>query len=152
MGEIPGNTNEALDMEVGSSKDDGDPALPDDTVEDAVWVPPVPGDTVTLRQPRTKNPIPRMLVCFISASTVSFSFLSFLCEAPGKVNDRVNRTARLSWSLTCAGAFVGCELVSHEVNVASKLFKIRHYFISLPHDMLNLITHGIGVFSYLHRR
>jgi hypothetical protein len=79
--------------------------LPDDTVEDAVWVPPVPGDTVTLRQPRIMKPIPRMLVGFISASTVGFSFLSFMCEAMGKVSDRVNRTARLSRSLTCAGAF-----------------------------------------------
>jgi hypothetical protein len=41
-GEIPGNTSEALDMEGGSFDDDGDPAFPDDTVEDAVWVPPVP--------------------------------------------------------------------------------------------------------------
>jgi hypothetical protein len=49
VGEIPGNTSEALDMEVGSSDDDGDPALHDDTVEDAVWVPPVPGDTVIER-------------------------------------------------------------------------------------------------------
>jgi len=152
VGEIPGNTSEALDMEVGSSDDDGDPALPDDTAKDAVWVPPVPGDTVTLRQPMTINPIPRMLVGFISTSTVGFSFLSFLCEAMGKVNDRANRTARLSRSLICAGAFVRCELVSHEVNVASKLLKVRHYFIILPHDMLNPITHGIGVFSYLHRR
>jgi hypothetical protein len=31
VGEIPGNTSEALDMEVGSSDDDGDPVLPDDT-------------------------------------------------------------------------------------------------------------------------
>ena len=106
VGEIPGNTSEALDMEVGSSDDDDDPALPDDTVDDAVWVPPVPGDTVPLRQPMTMNPIPRMLVGFISTSTVGFSFLSFLCEAMGKVSDRVNRTARLSRSLTCAGAFV----------------------------------------------
>jgi hypothetical protein len=47
VGEIPGNTSEALDIGVGSSDDDGDPALPDDTVEDALWVPPVLGDTVT---------------------------------------------------------------------------------------------------------
>jgi hypothetical protein len=73
----------------------------------------------------------------------------------GKVIDRVNRTARLSRSLNCAGAFVRCELVSHEVNVASKLhhlLKVPHYFIILPHDVLNLLTHGIDVFSYLHRR
>jgi hypothetical protein len=84
-----------------------------------VWVPPVPSDTVTLRQPRTMNPIPRMLVGFISASTVGFSFLSFMCGAMGMVSDRGNRTARLSRSLICAGAFVRCELVSHEVNVAT---------------------------------
>jgi hypothetical protein len=36
VGGIPGNTGEALDMEVGSSDDDGVPALPDNTVEDAV--------------------------------------------------------------------------------------------------------------------
>ena len=106
-GEIPRNTSEALDMEADSSDDDGDPALPDDTVEDAVCVPPVPGDTVTLRQPRTINPISRMLVGFISASTVGFSFLSFLCEAMGDVSDRVNRTARLSRLLTCAGRLLG---------------------------------------------
>jgi hypothetical protein len=58
-GEIPGNTSEALDMEGDSSDDECDPALPDDTtedsqgVEDAAWVPPVPGVTVTLCQPRT---------------------------------------------------------------------------------------------------
>jgi hypothetical protein len=136
-------------MEADSSDDDGEPALPDDTVEDAVWVPPVHGDPFTLRQPRTMNPIPRMLVDFISASIVGFSFLSFLCEAMGEVSDRVNRTARLSRSLICAGAFVRCELVSHEVNVASKLhhlLKVCHHFIILPHDMLNLLTHEMGMF------
>jgi hypothetical protein len=58
-GEIFGNTSEALDTAEGDSSDDeGDPALPDDTaedsqgVEDAAWVPPVFGVTVTLRQPR----------------------------------------------------------------------------------------------------
>jgi hypothetical protein len=134
-------------MEADSSDDDGDPALPDDTVEDIVWVPPVPGDTVTLRQPRTMSSMPSMLVGFISACTVGFSFLSFLCEAMGKVSDRVSRTARLSRSLTCAGTFVRCELVSHEANVASKLhhlLKVRHCFIILPHDIT--LAHGKGVF------
>jgi hypothetical protein len=106
-GEIPGNISEALAMEADSSDDDGDPALLDDTAEDAVWVPPVSGDTVTLRQLRTINPIPRMLVGFISASTVGFSLLSFLCEAMGDVSDRVNRTARLSRLFTCAGRLLG---------------------------------------------
>jgi hypothetical protein len=46
-------------MEGDSSDDEGDPALPGDTTEasqgvkDAAWVPPVPGVTFTLRQPRT---------------------------------------------------------------------------------------------------
>jgi hypothetical protein len=92
-GDIHGNTSEALDMEADSSDDDGDPALPDDAVEDAVWVPPVHGDTVTLRQPRTMNPIPRMLVGFTSASTVGFSFLSFLCEAMGEVSCQPHRAS-----------------------------------------------------------
>jgi hypothetical protein len=58
-GEILANTGEALAMDGDSSDDEGDPALPDDTaedsqgVEDAAWVPPVHGVTVTLRQPRT---------------------------------------------------------------------------------------------------
>jgi hypothetical protein len=65
-GEIPANTSEALEMEGDSSGDGGDPALPDDTVEDAARVSLVHGDTVILRQPRTMNPRPRMLVGFIS--------------------------------------------------------------------------------------
>jgi hypothetical protein len=44
-------------------------------------------------------------------------------EAMGEVSDLVNRIARLSRSLICAGAFVWCELVSHEVNVSSKLHR-----------------------------
>jgi hypothetical protein len=46
-------------MEGDSSGDEGDPALSDDTaeeskgVEDAAWVLPIPGVTVTIRQPRT---------------------------------------------------------------------------------------------------
>jgi hypothetical protein len=51
--ETPANTNEALDMEGDSPDDEGDPPLSYDTaedslgVEDAAWVPPVLGFTVT---------------------------------------------------------------------------------------------------------